>query len=339
MEKEKKVSKLTKASLILLIFTFIFIVAYWAIVRTWEATAYRVPHFYDFLFNFNLNTDEPIKMMSQVIGMAICYCLIFIGLFAFVLSLISISYNKQRKASLAFLGLSICPLAIFGPLSGLVGFMAFGLVDCISTSSTYGVLLTFINLIACILILIFTIVTLRAIYLAGKIQPETPVQIVEEKKEEPAPVVEEAKLETPAPIKNEFVRISFAERLLKSDNNVKANYNEIKNELISYGLKSRVAFAGDTYRLHKIEYAKITVAGKGLKLYLALDPKKYADTTMPVSDASNKGLYENVPLMIKIKSDLSIRRAKQLIQDMLKDNPEFKKTDMKPVNWVKELKK
>ena len=62
---------------------------------------------------------------------------------------------------------------------------------------------------------------------------------------------------------------------------------------------------------------KMTVAGKGLKLYFALDPKDYADSKIPVSDAGHKGVYRDIPLVFKVKSDLSLRRAKQLIADVM----------------------
>ena len=80
-------------------------------------------------------------------------------------------------------------------------------------------------------------------------------------------------------------------------------------------MKSRVSNTGDTFRLHKVTFVKITVAGKALKLYFALNPKDYANTTLPVQDAGDKGTYKDIPLVFKVKSDLSVRRAKQLIAD------------------------
>ena len=97
---------------------------------------------------------------------------------------------------------------------------------------------------------------------------------------------------------------------------MKANYNELKSEIMSYGVKCRTSNAGDTFRLHKVTYIRITIAGKSLKLYMALDPKEYANSTLPISDASDKKIYEDIPLVFKVKSDLSVRRAKQLIADV-----------------------
>ena len=181
---------------------------------------------------------------------------------------------------------------------------------------------------------------------------------VEEKKPEPEPVKEEAKPEpAPAPeVKAEpvplftkkpeepgqpeapkYERIGFAERLLKSDKELHDLYNELKNEILSYGVKSRISAVGDTFRLHKKMYVRITVAGKSLKLYFALDPKDYEGSTIPVQDASNKEMYAEIPLVFKVKSGLSVRRCKDLIQAVMeKDNLE--QGEVGKVNWIKELK-
>ena len=88
--------------------------------------------------------------------------------------------------------------------------------------------------------------------------------------------------------------------------------------MLSYGIKSRVSSTGDTFRLHKKAYVKMVVAGKYLKLFLALNPEDYKDTTYPFEDASKLGTRKDTPFVFKIKSGLSIRRAKVLIGDAAK---------------------
>ena len=181
---------------------------------------------------------------------------------------------------------------------------------------------------------------------------------VEEKKPEPEPVKEEVKPEpAPAPVVKaepvplftkkpeepgapetpKYERIGFAERLLKSDKELHDLYNELKNEILSYGVKSRISAVGDTFRLHKKMYVRITVAGKSLKLYFALDPKDYEGSTIPVQDASNKEMYAEIPLVFKVKSGLSVRRCKDLIQAVM-DKDNLEQGEIGKVNWVKELK-
>lgn len=160
--------------------------------------------------------------------------------------------------------------------------------------------------------------------------------VVEEK---PAPVVKPVVVPAPAPAPaaEKIERIPFEVRLTKADKVLKAHYNELKSEILSYGVKSRVSNTGDTFRLHTKTYVKMVVAGKALKLYLALDPKAYKDSTLPILDASKKGLYKEIPLVFKVKSDLSVRRAKQLIADaMAKDS--LVQGEVVAHDWAKELK-
>ncbi len=169
-----------------------------------------------------------------------------------------------------------------------------------------------------------------------------------EVKEESAPVIEEIqpqtvvvetpieKVEEPASEKPKIIRIAFEERMKDADQELKDHYNELKAEILSYGVNSRVSNSGDTFRLHRKTYVKMTIAGKSLKLYLALDPKDYENTTLPIQDAGDKGIYVDIPLVFKVKSDLSLRRAKQLIADtMEKDGLEQGKIE--PYDWASEL--
>ena len=172
-----------------------------------------------------------------------------------------------------------------------------------------------------------------------------PEPVKEEPKPEPAPVKEEpapapAVEETPEeeeapeeegkrvvgqvnpnlPPHEKIVRIPFQTRMADLDDELKNRYNELKSEIMSYGVKSRVSNSGDTFRLHKVTFVKMCIAGKGLKLYMALDPKDYANSTLPIQDAGHKGTYKDIPLVFKVKSDLSMRRAKQLIADVMSKN-------------------
>ena len=182
-----------------------------------------------------------------------------------------------------------------------------------------------------------------------KAEPVVEQPVTEPVKEEPkaepvvveqpvAPVAEPVKEEPQEKVPNApIIRIPFDERLLASEKELQEIYNELKNEILSYGVKSRISSSGDTFRLHRKTYVKITVAGKSLKLYFALNPDDYRDNPIPVQDASEKGIYEEIPLVFKVKSPLSVRRCKQLIQDVMeKDNLE--QGEIGTVNWIKEMK-
>ena len=161
-----------------------------------------------------------------------------------------------------------------------------------------------------------------------EVKPEKAPLFVKKEVVEPVnEVVEEKKYE----------RLTFAERLLQSDKEVHDLYNEIKNEILSYGVKSRISAVGDTFRLHRKTYVKITIAGLSLKLYFALNPDDYKDSTLPIQNAGHKGIYEEIPLVFKVKSGLSMRRCKQLIQDVFDKNG-FEQGEIGNTNWVEELK-
>ena len=152
-------------------------------------------------------------------------------------------------------------------------------------------------------------------------QPTTivvnPAPVVVQNEPAPEEPAVEQPLEAPAEDANKIIRIPFPTRMVEAEDEMRANYNELKSEILAYGVKSRVSNSGDTFRLHKVTFVKITIAGKSLKLYFALDPKDYENTSLPIQDASHKNIYKDIPLVFKVKSELSMRRAKQLISDVM----------------------
>ena len=150
----------------------------------------------------------------------------------------------------------------------------------------------------------------------------------------PAPV-EEAEEEAK---KLSIQRIPFAEKIVKADKELQARYNEIKSELLAYGASSRVSIAGDTFRLHRKPYVKITVVGKTLKVYFALNPNDFVDSPIPVADASDKVAYEEVPALLKVKSNLAVKRAKDLAEMAFGADGFKKEKDAVEHNWVKDIR-
>ena len=125
--------------------------------------------------------------------------------------------------------------------------------------------------------------------------------------------------------------------MINADKEMQDNYNELKNEIMSYGVNFRVSNSGDTFRLHRKTYVKITIAGLSLKLYFALNPDDYKDSTIPVQNAGHKGIYAEIPLVFKVKSPLSMRRCKELIQDVMDKNG-LEQGEVKNIDWVEDLK-
>ena len=163
---------------------------------------------------------------------------------------------------------------------------------------------------------------------------------------EPAPAVETPAEETPeeeapaeeAPVeKNKIIRIPFQVRMINADEEMKKNYNELKNEILSYGVNSRVSNSGDAFRLHRKTYVKLTIAGLSLKLYFALNPEDYKDSPIPVQDAGHKGIYAEIPLVFKVKSGLSMRRCKELIQTVMEKDG-LEQGPIGDIDWVERIK-
>lgn len=172
-----------------------------------------------------------------------------------------------------------------------------------------------------------------------KAEPVEEVKKPEPKKPIPAPVVV-------APVRvfdeedadGAAERVPFAERLKLAEDSVQVNYNVVKNYLMSYDVKSRLSHSGDSFRLGRKLLAKITTSGKsGLKIYLPLKLSDYSDTKLPLKDASHIKQYEDVPVMLYIKSDLSVKRAQQLIDDVMIANSLARKYEREDQDYVAEL--
>ena len=133
-------------------------------------------------------------------------------------------------------------------------------------------------------------------------------------------------------------RVPFAEKIIKADKEIQEKYNELKNDFLAYGASSRLSIAGDTFRLHRKPYVKITLVGKTLKVYFALDPKDFIDSPIPVVDASDKNAYEEVPALLKVKSNLSVKRAKDLAAMAFAKDGVEKEQEAGNHNYVKDIR-
>ena len=186
------------------------------------------------------------------------------------------------------------------------------------------------------------------------IEPEPePVVVMEEPKQEEIVDIP-LRVETPveeAPVEevpqetteeeadwNRSVRQPFINRIITADADIKANYNEIKNEILSYGVKSRLSRSGETFRLREKRYVKIYLVGKTLKVYFALSPEDYKDSTIPVEDVGHRPNYADMPLLFKVRSGLSVRRCKELVKAACEKDG-LQQGEVQDVNWINDLRK
>ena len=106
---------------------------------------------------------------------------------------------------------------------------------------------------------------------------------------------------------------SFEARLIQSDDDVKHWYTEIKNELLSYKTcRSRISWKRETFKAQKNVVAKLVFRGNTLCLFLPLNPADYVDNKY-VEDASKMPVYEDTPVMVRLKNEKRKRFALELI--------------------------
>ena len=117
-------------------------------------------------------------------------------------------------------------------------------------------------------------------------------------------------------IKGKRKRKPFETRLRNSEYDLRHKYYDLRDYIKWYGLRNRVSIPGDTFSYKRQRYAFVTIVGKHLRIYLQLDPKDYAESTIPVEQAEAKK-YEDLPCLLRIKSDLAYRRAKKLVDDLM----------------------
>ena len=120
---------------------------------------------------------------------------------------------------------------------------------------------------------------------------------------------------------NAFVRIrynrSFTAKLIQSDEKVKNYYSLIKNELKKYPVKERTSWRYETFKSGRKLIAKITLRGKTLCLYCALNASDYDGTKYKVEDVSSKKSNADVPALFRIKNDRRAKYSEKIIADLM----------------------
>lgn len=124
---------------------------------------------------------------------------------------------------------------------------------------------------------------------------------------------------TIVPIETEILPRIFENKLRMCDYTVKSYYNSIKNKLLSIeGMKSRISKAADTFKYNKEILAKITISGKTLLVSLNMPTAEYDAKYYKFTDESDKGRYAETPMQIRIKNNLTLKRALEMIDLMIK---------------------
>ena len=173
---------------------------------------------------------------------------------------------------------------------------------------------------------------------------EEPVaeEVVEEPVvEEPAPVVEEiVPVIVPTYIDNEGNKIdikysrSFTANIIQADETVKDYYSQLKNHILSYkGVKARISWKFDSYNRGRDQLFKMKLRGKTICLYCAIDPNEL-DASKYHHDAIDAKIFADVPTLLKIKSGLGLRKAKEVVDLVMAKFEIVKDEKAKTVDYV-----
>lgn len=134
----------------------------------------------------------------------------------------------------------------------------------------------------------------------------------------------------------------FVDKIKNATDDIKNVYNEIRNELMSYrDVKGRCSSACDTFRLNGSIVAKFLLIGKTIKLYLALNPndEKLPQNIYHQKDESKKKAYKETPFMVRLQSDLAVRKAKKLIEYMFDELDVNKNSKYEYVDYANTLER
>lgn len=115
-------------------------------------------------------------------------------------------------------------------------------------------------------------------------------------------------------------KVSFLDRLALLPKEFQKCYNDIRQHLLTYkDVKSRISTRCESFKFHNQHLAKISVGGKTLKLYLALDPNddQISKIRIMSRDVSLTAAYKDVPYLIPIRSNLASQKACIVINQMM----------------------
>ena len=157
---------------------------------------------------------------------------------------------------------------------------------------------------------------------------------VAEVEEEPAPAVGLVDADSGMVLR---LKKSFIAKLKQSEDDIKTYYSILKNALIEYKkINSNISWHGDRFNFGRDTVARVTIIGKTLGLYLALDPAdpEFKQTVYRQKDVSKQKAYDGTPFMVKIKSDGGLKKALRLVAALAEKLGTEKEATFETVDYV-----
>ena len=132
------------------------------------------------------------------------------------------------------------------------------------------------------------------------------------------------------------IRKKFNTRMMYADPEAKEYYSEVKNYLVMYRARGRYSSRCETFR-YKGLVAKVALAGKSIKVFLAIDPASLVDSKYHFKDMSEKKQYAEVPTMIKVRSPRGLKYFKELVDLMMAARAVKPKKNFEPTDYASDL--
>ena len=133
------------------------------------------------------------------------------------------------------------------------------------------------------------------------------------------------------------IKRKFNTKMMFAPYETKEYYNEIKNYLTMYRAKGRISARCETFR-YKGLVAKVALGGKSIKVFLALDPSIIDENPKyHLRDFSEKKQYQEVPVMIRVRSPRSLKYFKELVDLMMANRSVKPKRNFEPTDYMPSL--
>lgn len=135
------------------------------------------------------------------------------------------------------------------------------------------------------------------------------------------------------------IRHNLGEKLKDASEEQKRLYNIVKNEIMKYqNMQARLTNSYEHFHIKRKVFAKISLSKKKLKVYLALNPSEYSTSQFPHKDLSNKKVHSRTPFYTMVKSNLSVKRVKKLIGEIMNQNGIEINEEYTPVDYANKFK-
>lgn len=132
--------------------------------------------------------------------------------------------------------------------------------------------------------------------------------------------------------------ISLDAKLALGSDELNSYYNEIKNKILSYDVKSRCSFKKEAFVKGRKPLVLLAVRGKTLNAYIALDLEHCKSVHARAYEANTRYAKEHGLTLVKVSSDLQLKKILGLIDDVMNENEIKSKQDYKTQDYTKELR-